>query len=222
MRLRARAGFSGEGERGMYLCHTFCELGATSLASVLDDIHTFLVANPGEVLVIINQDYVTPADFVGAIEKAKLGSIVLTPPAAGEPWPTLGEMVDSGRRLLVMAENHAGAAPWYQLAYERLTEETPFSFRGRSLLTDPAQLAASCRPNRGPSSAPLFLINHWISTDPVPLPSHAATVNAYEPLLAPRPGVREAARPRARTCWRSTSTARATSSAWSTPSTASG
>ena len=183
-RLRARAGYSGEGKRGMYLCHTFCELGATSLSSVLDDIHTFLVANPGEVLVIINEDYVRPADFVGAIEKAHLGSMVLTPPAAGEPWPTLGQMVDSGRRLLVMAENRAGAAPWYQLAYQRLTEETPFSFRHTSLLADPAHLEASCRPNRGPKSAPLFLINHWISTDPVPLPSHAATVNAYEPLLA--------------------------------------
>ena len=28
----------------------------------------------------------------------------------------------------MLAENHAGAAPWYQLAYERLTEETPFTF----------------------------------------------------------------------------------------------
>ncbi len=33
------AGFRGEGERGMYLCHSFCELGATPLADGLDDIH---------------------------------------------------------------------------------------------------------------------------------------------------------------------------------------
>ena len=32
LRLRERLGFAGEGERGMYLCHTFCELGATPLA----------------------------------------------------------------------------------------------------------------------------------------------------------------------------------------------
>ena len=36
LRLRGRAGFDGEGERGMYLCHTFCELGGTELGSVLE------------------------------------------------------------------------------------------------------------------------------------------------------------------------------------------
>ncbi|MGZ4271429.1 MAG: hypothetical protein ACXVSX_19740, partial [Solirubrobacteraceae bacterium] len=39
LRLRERLGFRGEGERGMYLCHTFCELGATPLSEGLDDIH---------------------------------------------------------------------------------------------------------------------------------------------------------------------------------------
>ena len=77
LRLRARAGFRGEGERGMYLCHTFCELGATPLASVLDDIHGFLVTHPGEVLAVINQDFVTPADFVGALDAAGLSDLRL-------------------------------------------------------------------------------------------------------------------------------------------------
>jgi hypothetical protein len=29
----------------------------------------------------------------------------------------------------------------------------------------------------------MFLINHWISTDPIPLPSQASVVNAYDALL---------------------------------------
>jgi hypothetical protein len=99
-------------------------------------------------------------------------------------------MIDSGRRLMVLAENEAGAAPWYQLAYERLVEETPFTFPP-GYLTNPANLPASCEPNRGPERAPLFLINHWVSTDPAPRPTDADKVNAYEPLLA-----------RARTCER--------------------
>ena len=37
-------------------------------------------------------------------------------------------MIDTDRRLVLLAENRAGAAPWYQLAYERLVEETPFHF----------------------------------------------------------------------------------------------
>jgi hypothetical protein len=183
LRIRDRLGFTGQGERGMYLCHSFCELGGTPLAPVLDDIHTFLVANPGEVLVIINQDYVTPADFVAAMKEAKLDRFVYRGPVDGS-WPTLREMIDSNQRLLVMAENHAGAAPWYHPVYESITQETPFSFSRANQLTDPALLPASCAAHRGPDDAPLFLLNHWITTDPLPLPSQAEIVNAYEPLLA--------------------------------------
>jgi hypothetical protein len=126
---------------------------------------------------------VTPEDFAGAVRDAELEQLAYTPPSSGE-WPTLREMVDSGRRLVLLAENHAGAAPWYQLAYESLTEETPYSFKKVSQLTDPDKLDQSCEPNRGPEGAPLFLVNHWITTDPVPLPSNAAKANAYDPLLA--------------------------------------
>jgi hypothetical protein len=183
-RLRDRLGFAGNGTRGMYLCHSFCELGGTPLGTVLGQIHDFLVANPGEVIVVVNQDYVTPKDFVGAVDRAGLQKMVFTPPSSGR-WPTLRQMIDRNQRLVFMAENHAGAAPWYQLAYERLTEETPFGFAHPRQLTDPAALAASCRPNRGPASgAPLFLVNHWITTDPVGLPSNARKVNALRPLLA--------------------------------------
>jgi hypothetical protein len=125
---------------------------------------------------------VTPADLVGAVNDAGLGDFVSDAGADGD-WPTLREMIDSGRRLVFLAENHAGAAPWYRLAYKSLTEETPFSFGRVALLNDPANVAASCRPNRGPKRAPLFLVNHWISTDPVPRPSDASKVNAYGPLL---------------------------------------
>jgi MFS family permease len=183
MRLRERLGFRGEGTRGMYLCHTFCELGSTPLSTGLKEIHDFLVTHPAEVVVVVNQDYVTPQDFVKAIGDADLTPYAFTPPT-GDDWPTLREMIDSGHRLVLLAENHAGAAPWYQLAYKRLVEETPFTFGSASLLTGESHLAASCEPNRGPEGAPLFLINHWVSTDPVPKPTDASKVNAYAPLLA--------------------------------------
>jgi hypothetical protein len=183
LRLRARLGFSGKGKRGIYLCHTLCELGATPLATGLKDIHDFLVTHPSDVVVVVNQDYVTPADIVEAVRDAGLERYALTPPDDGT-WPTLREMIEDDRRLVFLAENHAGAAPWYQLVYKRLTEETPYSFPKASLLTTPSKLPASCRPNRGPKDAPLFLINHWVSTDPTPRPSDADKVNAYKPLLA--------------------------------------
>jgi hypothetical protein len=183
LRIRDRLGFRGKGKRGMYLCHTLCELGATPLSTGLEDIHDFLVTHPSEVVVVVNQDYVTPADFVKAVGDAGLARYAFTPPADGD-WPTLREMIEADQRLVLLAENHAGAAPWYQPAYERLTEETPYSFPRPSLLTAESHLPASCEPNRGPKTAPLFLINHWVSTDPAPKPSDADKVNAYAPLLA--------------------------------------
>ncbi|HKP21265.1 MAG TPA: hypothetical protein VJT68_07095 [Thermoleophilaceae bacterium] len=183
LRIRDRLGFEGEGERGMYLCHSFCELGATPLDSVLDDIRTFLVANPGAVLVVINQDYVKPEDFVGAVRDAGLEQLAYDGPVDGT-WQTLREMTETGKRVVFLAENHAGGAPWYRLAYKSITEETPYSFSKVAQLNDPSKLAKSCAPNRGPEGAPVFLVNHWITTDPVPLPSNAEKVNAYDKLLA--------------------------------------
>ena len=72
LRLRDRLGFAGEGERGMYLCHTFCELGGTELGSVAGRPARLPRRQPGEVVVIVNQDYVTPEDFAGAVRDAGL------------------------------------------------------------------------------------------------------------------------------------------------------
>lgn len=190
LRLRARLGFRGEGTRGMYLCHSYCELGATPLADGLKDVHDFLATHPHEVVVMVNQDYVKPADFVQAMDDADLTPYAFTPPS-GAKWPTLREMIEDGRRLVVLAENKAGAAPWYQLVYERLTVETPFAFGSAAALVAPAGLEAGCREHRGPPRAPLFLVNHWVTTAPIQRPSDAAKVNAYDALLR-----------RARTCQR--------------------
>ena len=51
-------------------------------------------------------------------------------PPSGD-WPTLREMIDDNQRVVFLAENHAGAAPWYRLAYEQITEETPTLLQGR-------------------------------------------------------------------------------------------
>ena len=167
LRLRERLGFRGEGERGMYLCHTFCELGFTPLDEVLGELRDFLVAHPSEVVVVINQDAVTPADFVGAVDAAGLSPLMATPPPPGAPWPTLGEMVAAGRRLVILAEDEAGAAPWYQPVYARLRAGDAVHVRlhGRP---DRPRAAAGELPRRtaGRPSAPLFLLNHWVEHRP--------------------------------------------------------
>ena len=182
-RLRERHKSAGRGERGLYLCHSFCELGGTPLADALQDLRDFLVRNPREVVVVINEDYVEPEDFVAAVNEAGLGGLAYRGPTEGR-WPTLGEMIGRNQRVVLLAEHRAGAAPWYRLAFEHLTQETPYAFRRPAQLTDPDGLPATCGENRGPATAPLFLVNHWITTDPVPRPADADKVNAYDPLLA--------------------------------------
>jgi hypothetical protein len=183
LRIRSRIGRQGAGKREIYLCHGFCEIGAVSLDSALADLRSFLVSNPGEVVVVINQDEGVPAaDIERAFRKAGLLDLVYRGPLG--PFPTLRSMIDSNQRLVVMAENDAGTVPWYRLAYEHALQETPFKFSNAAALTDAARLPASCRPNRGPASAPLFLLNHWVDTTPAPRPSLASAVNARAALLA--------------------------------------
>lgn len=181
-RIRSRLGDQNLGPRQIYLCHGFCEVGAVTLSSALADLRTFLVSNPGEVVIIINQDEgVAPADIERAFDQAGLLDLVYRGPFG--PFPTLREMIDSGQRLVVMAENDAGDISWYPLAYGSVLQETPFTFNSAAQLTDPSQLAESCRSNRGPATAPLFLVNNWVDTTPVPRASLAAVVNARAALL---------------------------------------
>ena len=65
-------------------------------------------------------------------------------------------MVDSGKRVVFLAENHAGGAPWYQLAYDGITEETPYSFNKVAQLTRPGQAGRELRAEpRVRTGAPL-------------------------------------------------------------------
>jgi hypothetical protein len=183
LRTRERLGFAGKGVRGIYLCHSFCELGGMPLSDALDELHDFLVADPGAVVVVVNEDYLTPQDYVDAITKAGLAKFAYRGPTAPGRWPTLREMIDANQRVVFLAENRAGAAPWYHLAYDGITEETPYSFSRPEQLTSASALPASCAPNRGRDGASMLLVNHWITTDPLPRPSNAEKVNAYGPLL---------------------------------------
>ncbi len=185
LRVRDRIVNSPEvGEPGVYLCHRFCELGAISIDRAFGEIRDFLAANPDEVLAIVVEDYVPPEEIAGAAQRTGLLEYIYTG-RVGDPWPTLEEMIGSGGRILMLAENEGGGAsiPWYHLGYDVLMQETPYSFKQPAQLTSADQLEASCAPNRGPADAPLFLVNHWIDTSPAPKPSNAAKVNTRAALL---------------------------------------
>jgi hypothetical protein len=182
LQIRDRIGGTADGERGIYLCHRFCELGATPLEDALRDIREHLVNNPKNVLVVVNEDYVEPAEYVERIRAAGLSDYAYR--GSPERFPTLRQMIDSGQRVLFVAEHRGGGAPWYRAGYADGTlQETPYSFKDPGELTAALNLAASCKPNRGGRSGALLLLNHWIDTSPAPRPSNAAKVNARAALL---------------------------------------
>jgi len=176
--VRIRNRFLGKetGPSELYFCHGFCELGAYPVGPTLKGIRDFMVANPGEVVIIVVEDYVAPEDLARAVEDAGLLPLVytgsLTSPAGG---PTLQQLIDWGQRLVLFIESGKPGVPWLRAAWESM-QETPYSFH------TPADF--SCRPNRGPATSPFFQINHWIETTPAPRPSNAEIVNAYDVLLA--------------------------------------
>ena len=58
-KLAASAGID-PAKRDVYLCHVYCEYGATKLSAVLADIKLFLDQNPDEVILFFVGDYVRP------------------------------------------------------------------------------------------------------------------------------------------------------------------
>jgi hypothetical protein len=173
--LRIRERFLGQvsGSSGIYFCHGFCELGAYPVGPTFDGIREFMLSNPGEVVVMVIEDYIPPEDIAKLFQDAGLMDLIYTG-SLTRPVPTLRELIDAGQRLVVFIETGKPGVPWLRPAWESM-QETPYTFH------KPADF--SCRPNRGPATAPFFQINHWIETTPAPRPSNAEIVNAYDFLL---------------------------------------
>ena len=174
------SGTGGKGASEPYFCHVFCELGAVPMAEELTRIRKFLETHPDEVLMIFIEDYISPADIEKEFDEAGLVDYAWVQ-RRGEPLPTLRDMIASGRRLFVMAENKGGgeAIPWYLQGFD-LVQETPFTFHSVAEL----RAKSSCRTNRGTADNPLFQLNNWVEAIPRS-PKTAAKVNAYD-FLYPR------------------------------------
>jgi hypothetical protein len=158
-RVAGRLGVRGQGDgrRDAWLCHTVCELGATRLVDALTVYRRFLDEHRGEVVILFVEPYVPPAAFAKATERAGLDRHVATLDR-DEPLPTLGELVRSDRRLIVLAEQDAdGSVPWYHDGFS-LVQDTPLR------ATTPDQL--SCARYRGTADSPLLMLNHWADVFP--------------------------------------------------------
>ena len=165
----------------LYLCHVACALGATPLVDGLRAMRAFLRARPANVLVIVNEDNISPADFAAAVKASGLSRNVYRR-KPGPRWPKLKTMIRRRQQVVVLAERQAAGVPWYHQAYAGILQETPYSWPIQTQLTDPAQWPASCRPLRGGTTGSLFLMNHW-SPPVAPSPATSAVVNARKTIV---------------------------------------
>lgn len=177
-RLRSRIGYTGGGDEEVYLCHAYCEVGATKAEEALGWVRDFLVENPYEVLIVSIEDDADADDTAQAFKDSSLLDHVWRGELATGSFPTLRELIEARKRVIVMVEDDPGDIPWMHAQFD-LVQETPFSFSSAPELAPPR----SCRPNRGSSENPLLLLNHWIDTSPAPRPSNARQVNARGFLL---------------------------------------
>jgi hypothetical protein len=133
----------------LLLCHVLCGLGNQSLVEGLGEIQGFLDANPRELVSIIFENYITHTQTADAFNESGLIDFVYAH-EVGAPWPTLGELIDAGTRLIVFQENLPQSVefPWLMNIWDH-AGETDFSF------ATPEDF--DCDPNRGDPANPLFI-----------------------------------------------------------------
>lgn len=115
------------------MCHTACELlDVGPLADYLKPIKAFLDGNPNEVITMLltNPDALSVTLFADAFRSTGLEAYAFVPgkKLALAEWPTLGSLIDSGKRLIVFMDYHSdtGKVP-YILDEFQYYFETPFS-----------------------------------------------------------------------------------------------
>ncbi|CAE7172344.1 unnamed protein product [Rhizoctonia solani] len=97
------------------LCHTSCLLlDGGSLTDYLKKVKTWLDSNPNEVIsiLIVNIDNQPASSFAAIYEAASMVDLSYAPATAtvaADQWPTLGTLIDSGKRVLTFMDNGADA-----------------------------------------------------------------------------------------------------------------
>lgn len=154
-------------ERGeTLLCHSICALGNRPFVDALVDLRIFMDCFPSEVITLIIEAHIDEARTAAAFEAAGLMPFLHEQPL-GAAWPTLREMITSGRTMVVFTESSGVALPWHHYAYA-YAWDNPYS----NQVPDDLR----CAPGRGSSDSSLFILNHFL-TAPVAMRSLAEMVN---------------------------------------------
>ena len=138
----------------LVLYHGVADLGSTLFEDVLIEFRTFIDENPNEVITLILEDY----SLVSKLSDALFTSGIIEDLYEYDEvygWPTLQEMIDLDKRIVLFSDNEVQNPPsWFHFLWEHAVE-THFS---NESIDD-----FSCDLNRGEEQNPLFILNHFIT-----------------------------------------------------------
>ncbi|PWY97685.1 PLC-like phosphodiesterase [Testicularia cyperi] len=179
---------------GLDLCHTSCSLvNGGSLESYLSTVKSWMDSNANEVvtLLMVNSDDQAVSKYATAFESTGISSYAYAPSSGAAvsktSWPTLGSMIDAGKRLVVFIDNSADVSsvdyilPEFQNVWENPYNQDSLPFN-----------CSIDRINTGSDSSQLmYLVNHYLdssfdlfgTTVYIPNTAEIATTNGYDSIL---------------------------------------
>ncbi len=162
---------SGSGTQ-LYAYHGDPFLGCIKFSDIGSQILSFLNSNPDEFLFITIEGTASNNDIATGFNSAGLSSF-LYQHTLGSPWPTIGELIDSGQRIIVMNSNSGPSLPGYHTMWDFI-QDTEYNFQNTG--------AFNCNYLRGNTNSDIFLLNHFL-TVASPQPLSAGATNAWDLVL---------------------------------------
>lgn len=108
----------------LHFCHTSCLLfDGGAVSDYLSSVKAYLDANPNEVVTMIftNPDGLSLPDlWEPAFKSSGISDLAYVPPSTPvkqSDWPTLGEMIDSGKRVVVFLDAGANGSDGGQVPF---------------------------------------------------------------------------------------------------------
>ncbi|KAK9897191.1 PLC-like phosphodiesterase [Cystobasidium minutum MCA 4210] len=168
----------------VHLCHSSCLLlDAGPLTDYLGKVRSWLDENPNEVITIlwINSDSIPVASFGAAYQAVGLDQMAYVPtstPVAYNAWPTLQELISSGKRVVSFMDYNADySSVNYILDHFTHFWENPYSQTDASF---------PCNVDRGSADTQMYMMNHYLDKNltffgsqiPIPDTGSLETTNA--------------------------------------------
>ncbi|CAG7945538.1 unnamed protein product [Penicillium salamii] len=182
--LQAQTHHSVLDKKTLELCHTSCFLeDAGTLKKFLTTIKKWLDAHPNEVvtLLLTNGDSISISEFGDTFSSSGITKYAYVPPSsplAISDWPTMGDLISSGKRLVVFLDYGANTS---QVSY--IHDEFAYYFETAYDVTDASFSSCSIdRPPGASATGRMGLVNHFLDIDifgvKVPARDKAGTTNA--------------------------------------------